>query len=157
MSRKTKPPLFNRFRRAASRRQLNINDMPRVERAMSLICAACGASGKYNVGAVTLNPKIMKSPVLDAMDEAVGFTAYFRCRKCDAGGPWELPPATSMRVMAMSIMALDGGEDVPLVIGCTTTFDKHTFRYPTEAEDHLKELIEREPDRAFLWVRLGNL
>lgn len=157
MLRKTKSHLLNRFRRSSSRRRPNINDMPRVERPLSLVCAACGASGKYNVGTVMLDPKIARSPDRNTMDEAVGFTGYFRCRKCDAGGPWELTPATSVRVMAMTMMAMEGGEDVPLFLGCTGTFDKHTFRYATEGEAHLKGLIEREPDRAFLWVRLGNL
>ena len=67
-----------------------------------------------------------------------------------------MPPATSMHVLAMTMMALEGEEDVPLFIGCTATFDKHIFRYATDGEAHLKGLIEREPDRAFLWVRLGN-
>jgi len=37
------------------------------------------------------------------------------------------------------------------------TFDKHIFRYATDSEAHLQGLIDREPERAFLWVRLGNL
>jgi tetratricopeptide (TPR) repeat protein len=55
-------------------------------------------------------------------------------------------------------MATSSGiEDVPLVFGCTATFDKHTFRYATDGEAYLKKLIDHEPERAFLWVRLGNL
>ena len=57
----------------------------------------------------------------------------------------------------MAVAALSGREDVPLVFGCNATFDKRTFRYATDCEDHLKGLIDCEPERAFLWVRLGNL
>jgi tetratricopeptide (TPR) repeat protein len=106
---------------------------------------------------VTLDPRVSKSPDRDAIKKAVGFTGYFRCRKCDAGGPWELPPETVMYVTAMAIVAMSGMEDGPLIVGVTATFDKHTFRYATDAEAHLEGLIDHEPERAFLWVRLGNL
>jgi tetratricopeptide (TPR) repeat protein len=124
---------------------------------LSLVCGACGASGRYSVGTVTLDPTVAKSPDRDAIEKAVGFTGYFRCRKCDAGGPWELPPETVMYITAMAIAAVTGMEDVPLVIAVSATFDKHIFRYATDGEAHLKGLIDHEPERAFLWVRLGNL
>jgi tetratricopeptide (TPR) repeat protein len=124
---------------------------------MSLVCGACGAPGKYNVGTVTLDPSFAKSPDDDAIEKAVGFTGYFRCRKCDAGGPWELPDETAMYVMAMALGAMAGMEDVPFVFGSTATFDKRITRYATDGEAHLKKLLDREPERAFLWVRLGNL
>jgi uncharacterized protein YecA (UPF0149 family) len=128
-----------------------------VNKPLSLVCGACGASGRYKVGTVTLDPKVAKSPGRDAMDKAVGFTGYFRCRKCDAGGPWELPHETVAYVTAMMVGALAGIKDVPLIFGCTATFDKRIFRYATDSEAHLKGLIDQEPERAFLWVRLGNL
>ena len=62
-----------------------------------------------------------------------------------------------MYVTALAILALSGSEDVPLILGCTATFDKRVFRYATDSETHLKGLIDSEPERAFLWVRLGNL
>lgn len=157
MSRKTKPRRSTLRGRASSPRYWNVNDAPRVEEPLSLVCGACGASGKYDVGTVTLDPTIAKSPDRNAIQKAVGFTGCFRCRTCDAGGPWELPPKTLLYLTAMAVAAASGIEDVPLVLGCTATFDKQVFRYATDAEAHLKRLIDHEPERAFLWVRLGNI
>jgi tetratricopeptide (TPR) repeat protein len=157
MSRKTEPRRSTPSRRASSQRHWNVNDVPRVEKPLPLVCGACGALGRYNVGTVTLDPTVAKSPDRDAIEKAVGFTGYFRCRKCDAGGPWELPPETVVYLTALALTALSGIEDVPLVLGCSATFDKQIFRYATDGEAHLKGLIDHEPERAFLWVRLGNL
>jgi len=157
MSRMTKPLRSATSRRVSAPFHGNVGDVPRVSRRFSLVCGACGASGKYDVGTVTIGPTVDGLPDDDAMQEAVGFTGYFRCRKCDAGGPWEIPDDTLAYIMAMSVVVMAGAEDVPLVFGGSATFDQHVFRYATECEDHLKELIEDEPDRAFLWVRLGNL
>ncbi len=94
MPRKTKPRRSSPFRWPSSQRHWNVTDAARVEKPLSLVCGACGASGRYNVGTVTLDPAVAKSPDGDAIEKAVGFTGYFRCRKCDAGGPWELPHKT---------------------------------------------------------------
>jgi hypothetical protein len=40
-------------------------------------------------------------------------------------------------ITAMAAAALSGMEDVPLVVGCTATFDKRIFRYATDGEVHL--------------------
>lgn len=157
MSRKTKLFRSTPSRFATSPLHWNVNDSPRLDKPLSLVCGACGASGRYDVGKVTIDPRVIGSPDRDTIEEAVGFTGYFRCRKCDAGGPWELPSETILRLTGMAVAAVSGMEDVPLVLGCNATFDKHTFRYATDCEAHLKGLIEYEPQRAFLWVRLGNL
>lgn len=157
MSRKTKPRRSTPFRRVSSPRYWNVGDAPRVEEPLLLVCGACGAARKYNVGTVTLDPRGAKSSDRDAIEKAVGFTGYFRCRKCDAGGPWKLPLETVAYVTVMAVAATFGREDVPLLFGCNATFDRRMFRYATDCEAHLKELIDREPERAFLWVRLGNL
>ena len=99
----------------------------------------------------------LRRDALEPIAEYVGFTGYLRCRKCDAAGPWALPPDTLAQIYAMVQSAYDGEEDVPVVFGPIATFDGRAFRYTTQCEEHLKELIECEPDRAFLWVRLGNL
>jgi len=123
----------------------------------SLICGVCGTVGRYHVGTVVFDSSMAKPRDPEDLDQAVGFKAYFRCRKCNSGGPWELTDATRVRVLAWAVLAVAGIDEVPLIFGCSSTFDKHTFRYPTEAEAHLKGLIDDEPERAFLWVRLGNL
>jgi len=157
MARKTKLHHSTPSRRASSQRHWNVNDVPRVEKPLSLVCGACGASGRYDVGTVTLDPTVAKSPDRDAIEKALGFTGYFRCRKCDAGGPWELPIETVAYITALAVTAMSGIEDVPLVFGYSATFDKRIFRYATDCEAHLKGLIDHEPERGFLWVRLGNL
>lgn len=157
MSRKTKPFRSTPSRFASPPRHWNVHDAPRLEKPLSLVCSACGASGRYDVGTVTIDPRVIDSPDRDALKEGVGFTGYFRCRKCDAGGPWQLPSDTILRLTGMAAAVVSGIEDVPLVLGCIGTFDKRTFRYATDCEAYLKGLIEYEPQRAFLWVRLGNL
>lgn len=157
MSRKTKLSRPVRPRRDSPLPRFHVGDTPRVERPLLLICSACGASARYHVGTVTIDPFILRSSDHDAMKEAVGFTGYFRCRKCDAGGPWELPFETMAYVAAMVVADRSGIEEVPLILGRTVTFDQRAIRYATDGEAHLKELIDKEPERAFLRVRLGNL
>lgn len=157
MSRKTAlhGPAAARFRPPVNR--MFPSDVPRLEKPLLLECGVCGASGRYHVGSVVLNPRVVASADEHRIENATGFTAYFRCRKCDAGGPWKLPDLTLMRIMGLSVAAMAGEEGVPLILGASATFDGYVTRYPTEAEDHLKELIARDPERALLWVRLGNL
>lgn len=157
MSRKTTPCRTARIRPLSPPRRLNVYDVPRLEEPLSLICGACGASGRYDVGRVTLDPAVIKASDRDIIQEAVGFTGYFRCRECDAGGPWELPDETSMYITMMGMAAMSGIEDAPVCFGPIATFDNKVFRYATDCEAHLKKLIDLEPERAFLWVRLGNL
>ncbi len=91
------------------------------------------------------------------MSEQIGFTRYFRCRHCGAGGPWKLGAESVLQLIDAVTLVLDGEEDVGVHIGELCTFDGRRFRYPTESEVHLKKLVEREPNSAFLWIRLGNL
>lgn len=101
-------------------------------------------------------PKFLRRGSDEPIDAYVGFTGYFRCRRCDAGGPWELTDATRVRLLALLCLHAMG-DDLPILIGEARTFDGRSFRYPTESEVYLKELIAAEPGRAFLWVRLGNI
>lgn len=157
MSRKTQSRRSAPRRTASSINHLNIYDVPNVERPLSLICGPCGAVDEYDVGTVTLDIRVMKNADIDSIGEVVGFTGYFRCQECGAGGPWELTTETLACIMTMAIAAVEEIEDVPLMLGRAATFDKHPIRYATDGEDHLKKLIDKDPDRAFLWVRLGNL
>lgn len=136
---------------------MNVGEAPRVERPLSLICGPCGAKGKYSVGTVTVDMTRDRLNEPGRIHESVGFTGYFRCRKCDAGGPWKLTAETTAYVTALMIGAQVREQDLPLIFGSTATYDGRKTRYATDAEDHLKRQIEREPDRAFLWVRLGNM
>lgn len=157
MSRKTKTHRSTQFDRDSKRQAWSVKDAPRVEGPLALVCGACGTQGEYHVGTVMIDTRVANLPDRDAIERAAGFSGYFRCRKCDAGGPWKLPEETAEFIFINATASLMGMEDVPLIFGCLGTFDRHIFRYTTESEAHLKELIDREPERAFLWVRLGNL
>ncbi len=156
MSRKTKPRRSLLPRHSPWPDYRHVGEAPRVDKPLSLICGVCGVSGRYDVGTVTIDPTVAEPSGPD-VSQAVGFTGYFRCRQCDAGGPWDLTPDTVMYVTGLMAGTMAGREDVPLITGVTATFDGRPIRYATEAEVHIKSLIDREPERAFLWVRLGNL
>lgn len=157
MSRKTKPPRREPSQPVPQFCNFDVFDTPPVARRLALVCGSCGARDRYDVGTVTINPAIAASPDRGQIEGGIGFTGYFRCRKCNAGGPWGIPTVTLTYITMLVVESAYGQEDVPLICGQTATFDKKTFRYATECEDHLKALIDNEPDRAFLWVRLGNL
>ncbi len=156
LSRAPSGPFPSRRRKFTSR-HIKIYDAPRLEVPLALVCGACGTKGKYHVGTVMIDPQVARSGAENAIEQATGFTGYFRCKKCNAGGPWLLPNTTVAFIIMMMTELLNDVEDVPLIFGCSATFDKYVFRYATEGEAHLKNLIEYEPERAFLWVRLGNL
>ncbi len=134
-----------------------LRELPAYEMPLDLVCGACKKRGRYRVGTVVVAPEFVKRGPDEPIDAYVGFTGYFRCRRCDAGGPWELTNATRARLLALLCLHAMGDDDLPILIGETRTFDGRSFRYPTESEAHLKELIAAEPERGFLWVRLGNI
>jgi tetratricopeptide (TPR) repeat protein len=112
--------------------------------------------GRYKVGRVVIAPELFKRPAEAPLDDFVGFTRLVHCRHCGAGGPWRLNGTSRTRLSAL--LALHSlGEDLGLFVGELRTFDGQRFRYPTESVAHLQELIAKEPERAFLWIRLGNI
>ena len=65
MSRKTKARRSTPSLHVSSLRvrHCSVSDAPRVEQPLPLVCGACGASGRYNVGTVTLDPTVAKAPI----------------------------------------------------------------------------------------------
>lgn len=157
MSRKTLSRRNRKAHRGSNAVRFSVHEVSRLDRPLRLKCDACGAHGRYRVGTVLVSLPDSPHDMRGAMSDRIGFTGYFRCHKCDAGGPWVLPTDTLAQVAVMVQSALAGDDEVPIAFGMIATFDGQAFRYATQCEEHLKELIEREPDRAFLWVRLGNL
>lgn len=145
------------LQRKVPSRHIKVNEAARLESPLALVCGLCGTKGKYYVGTVIINPEVVRSDARNAIEQAVGFSGYFRCKKCNGGGPWLLPDRTLAFITLMMMESMNDAEDIPLIFGSSATFDKRAFRYATECEAHLKSLIEKEPQRAFLWVRLGNL
>jgi len=85
-----------------------------------------------------------------------GFTRYFRCQGCDAGGPWGFPALSLARLMLLMNEQAEGSKRY-FFPGRLTLFDGTTIRNVTEGEDYLKRRIALDPGNYYLWGRLGNL
>jgi hypothetical protein len=124
---------------------------------MELRCGACDKKGKYPVGRLFVDPIVAKSKEPEAMDRSFGFTGYFHCKHCGAGGPWHLTTTSTVMLVALTMEAVQGPSQSRLFFGQMTMFDGTVSRWPTQAEAHLEELIDKEPGNHFLWSRLGNI
>ena len=126
---------------------------------LRLSCDGCGATGRYSVGTVLLDPAAGKALARDpggGLESAFGFTGYFRCRTCGAGGPWSFPGETALFLAAAPVSwGLDDPESFR--IARMALFDGTAVQYASQSEEHLKTLIERSPGDAYLHDRLGNV
>jgi len=112
---------------------------------------------RYSVGTVLITDPAAWVSRRASLEEVWGFTGYLRCTACAAAGPWEATEETRGRVTTLALEAGPDPEDDRLLFGITATFDGTTVRLATEAEAHLRELIEASPEDAYLRDRLGNL
>jgi hypothetical protein len=133
------------------------SELPAFRQSLTLVCGVCGEKGRYKVGHVMISPELFKRPARDLRDEDVGFTRLLYCRHCGAGGPWRLTEGSRTMLLVGLILYQLGEPDIGLSVGEMRTFDGRFFRYPSDSAAHLHELIAREPERAFLWIRLGNV
>jgi hypothetical protein len=135
------------------------NQFPALGQKMELQCGACGKKGKYDVGRVFVDPTWSQQPegARPPMDESVGFTGYVHCRRCGAGGPWQLTTNSRFQVMALMLQAIHNPQQARIHLVKLTLFDGTVVRTTMEGEAHLQKLIEANPDDYFLWSRLGNL
>lgn len=92
-----------------------------------------------------------------ALEYAIGFTRYFRCKHCDAGGPWRLPHATAIRIHLLLSFNRITGEKNGVCFAETLLYDGTWSPYPTLGECELRRRLEQSPRDAGLWLRLGNL
>ncbi len=138
---------------------VTLNDFRPLESKMALICGACGKTGRYRVGKVFADPTLPAGAgdQPSAMRKSVGFTGYFHCARCGAGGPWDLPAESLVLLIALLAEALATPDKARINVGHMHLFDGTVIHSATEAEAHLKKLIEASPDDYFLWGRLGNL
>jgi len=123
---------------------------------MELRCGVCERTGEYPVGRVFVDPH-GRGKETDWLDKSFGFTGYFHCRHCGAGGPWHLTRGSEMMLTALLMEALASPEHARVFLGKTAMFDGTFTRWPAQAEAHLKGLIEKEPGDYYLWNRLGNI
>ena len=124
---------------------------------MELRCGPCGRAALYPVGRVALDPSMVDPARPQTVDEAFGFTGYFHCQFCGAGGPWHLTLSSRQLLDVLIREATSDPENARLIPARMILFDGTTSRWPTHGEAHLKGLLEKKPDDAFLWNRLGNL
>jgi hypothetical protein len=129
----------------------------RVGVPMELRCGPCGRAALYPIGRVCLDPSRVDPGRPETVDDAFGFTGYFHCQSCGAGGPWQLTTSSRRLLDLLMREATADPENARLVPARLVLFDGTTSRWPTQGEAHLKSLLEKEPDGAFLWNRLGNL
>lgn len=134
-----------------------IEDAPDFPDKLRFTCGACGKTGKYHPGKVALDPAALKSGGGDCAERAFSCTGYFRCRHCGADGPWHFPPLTTLHFLGLVLEAVTSPERRKIYLGKFALFDGSCFHYPTEGEQYLKSLIEKDPGNSFLWTRLGNL
>lgn len=134
-------------------------DFPPFEGKLELRCTACGKKGKYSVGRIFIDPQRVATPDQEGerLEDSVGFTGYFHCRQCGAGGPWEFTATAKLQLMALVMEASWKPKQARVVFGRAQLFDGTVIRTATEGETHLRQLIEANPGDGFLWSRLGNL
>ncbi len=140
-------------------REHTADEFPKLDAKTELQCRSCGKTGHYAVGRIMIDPD--KVPALSAagpaLGDALGFTGYFHCGQCGAGGPWDLPPLTMVKFMALMSRARNDRARSPIQFGAMHLFDGTVIRTAVEGETHLKALIAANPEDYYLWNRLGNL
>lgn len=118
-----------------------------------LSCPSCGRKGKYDIGALVVNPA---DPDLFATMQCTG---YFRCKHCNAAGDWDMPPWISMRIIGSALMLGSAAErtDDRVIFGSAPLYDGYKGRFATDSEEHLLQQLRQSPEDGWLWDRLGNL
>jgi tetratricopeptide (TPR) repeat protein len=118
---------------------------------LELACSACGKQEWYNVGAIIFPPKEAGSFDLPHCS----FTKYFRCVECGSPGPWEM--VDTLKISELAIQASNGNPERGVFRGKVSLFDGTSHPTPAMAEDHLRLLLEKDPQNSFIHTRLGNL
>jgi len=123
--------------------------------SMRLECAKCGHTARYETKEVFVDPDARSTS--KRPEECVSFGSYFRCRKCKSAWPWKLTPDATLALTALMVAKAAGIKDDRLVFGVARLYDGTPFRSAAQAEEYLLGILEREPDNALVWNRLGNV
>lgn len=132
------------------RRQFG-RDFP--ENYAMLTCPTCGRGGKYDIGAMFVDPHSSDTT------PRIQLTGYFRCKHCNGAGDWELPPLVHLHLLGLMLRMAAGTHDQGdlVTFGRIHLHDGFEGRFATDSESHLLgQLRERSAD-GWLWDRLGNL
>lgn len=139
------------------------------ENKYSLTCGNCGRNGKYYLGQIVVDldkysdcPPEQNSETAETNSGLGGFqfTGYFRCHHCNSAGKWTIPSYTKtmleVAVMSEVISSRAGFNRDKIAFGKLTSADGQTFSWVTDLEEYYLSVLQREPDNAWLWNRLGN-
>ncbi len=128
-----------------------LDEPPHVNQRLKLICRQCGKRAVYDVGTIYSDQEGEGK----SAQWHYTFSNYFRCRDCGSPGPWEV--ADFLKLLGLALRARVDRKFEGLYSGRCALFDGTFVQTPAMGEDYLLKLIEKEPRRAFLCTRLGNL
>ncbi|HVJ47909.1 tetratricopeptide repeat protein [Desulfitobacterium sp.] len=142
---------------------------PKPKNIYSLTCRNCGRKGKYDLGKIVVDPEKYRDDSseqnsdTDKMTsnlEGFQFTGYFRCHHCNSAGEWLIPSYTKtmlqVAVMSEVLSSKVGFDGDRIAFGKLTSADGQAFSLMTDLEEHYLSILQREPENAWLWNRLGN-
>jgi hypothetical protein len=119
-----------------------------------LQCGKCGHTGRFLCNTVCIDPKAQEESA--TAEDYVTFDAYIRCAKCASSWPWVFMPEAYLALSALMAVKMAGVDDPRLMFGSATMFDGTRPFSAAQAEDHLLDILKKEPQNAFVWSRLGN-
>lgn len=121
------------------------------ENPFMLTCKSCGRKGKYDVSLMMINTE-EENPA-----NHIQTTGYFRCKHCNDAGNWEMPSQFLMDAMTGIIDAQGTfGDESKCEIGKSLLYDGSWHLFSSDAETHLLNQLQEEPNNSFIWNRLGN-
>ena len=143
---------------------------PEINNTYRLQCGHCGKNGEYNLGTVALDIHASSKSARDLFGRD-GFmnhlqaAGYFRCKHCNGAGNWQLSNS-NMGMLKLALMAAMLGMAENLgnvkgraeqyIFGAIIVDGDFKPRWGTDAEEHFLTKLEKEPQDAYLWNRLGN-
>ena len=121
-----------------------MDEVPHVSQKLRLICGQCGEKATYDVGTIFYE----QEGEGESAKHHYAFTSYFRCRSCGGAGPWEV--ADFLKVLGLALRSKVSQEFEGLVAGRCHLFDGTVIQTPAMGEDHLRKLIEKDPNNPLL-------
>ena len=150
----------------------NMDKLPKpyVNNRYRLQCGHCGKTGEYNLGAVAFDIHAFGEAASDLLGRAdlmdhLQAAGYFRCKHCNGAGNWQLSKSDMgmLQLALMAAMVAIGGKIGNVnhvadrfIFGAIIVDKDFKPRWGTDAEEHFLVKLEKKPQDAYLWNRLGN-
>ncbi len=132
-----------------------------------LRCLSCGQRGRYDLSTLVFDAEgygdreKSAGGKSGAFEDFLQILGYFRCKRCNSAGQWELPKDLEWLIMADGAgNALHPPSDPfeqRVIWGVAAMMDGFLPRFATDGEEHYLQMFARNGEDAFLWDRLGNL